>query len=479
MTAPDLHNRRSLLLWRTLAEALGSGAGARLDALAGEILVDADLPPLLLDPRPSIAQVVRRHPELRAELSDVVPEAEGPVDAASLRRTAVYSKLLLNLFAPAAGDGTIDASQYSQWIDDVGAFEAALGYAPGTLFGEGGDRPGRGGSGGVDTKASGGGPEVTQHDLAMAMGEIGRGRGLMSEPEIKAGLAGMDRRLVGRMALAEVLKDKKLAAKLTPSMALTEQLLRQKGRLEGEALRNAKRLIKRFVDQLAEVLKREVVSAPKGAIDTSVPPKRVFRNLDLGRTVWRNLTNYDAETRRLYVDRLYYRRTATKKQSTRLIVVVDQSGSMLHAMVNCTILASIFAGLPRVEAYLYAFDTEVIDLSPWVDDPFEALLRTKLGGGNDGPKAMQAAAARIRDPRHTVMVWISDFYEFDNDRPLFAMIEAVKQSGVRFIPVGSVSSRAYFNVNPWFRKKLAQIGAPVVSGSLRTLVRELKASLPV
>ena len=221
------------------------------------------------------------------------------------------------------------------------------------------------------------------------------------------------------------------------------------------------------------------MSAPKGKVDTSIPPKRVFRNLDLKKTIWRNLTNWNPDEQRLYVDRLFYRRTATKKQNTRLIVVVDQSGSMVHAMVNCTILASIFAGLPRVEAYLYAFDTEVIDLSPWVDDPFEALLRTKLGGGNDGPKAMRAAAARIQDPRKTVMVWISDFYEFQNDKPLFAMIEAVKQSGVTFIPVGSVSSGGYFNVNPWFRQKLKSIGTPVVSGSLKTLVRELKSALPV
>lgn len=473
-------NRRSLLLWRTLATALGTDR-AELDPAATQILLDADLPPILLDPRASVKDVMRRHPELAAELHGIVPEEEGPVDDASVRRTALYSKLLLNVFEPAAGDGTIEASQYSQWLEDVGAFEKALGYPPGEL--SGGGTPGR--SSGApsptakDTPASGGGPEVTSGDLEMALGEIQRGRGLMSEPEIKAGIAGMEKRLVDRMALHEVLKDRALAEKLTPSMALTEQLLRHKGRLEGEALRNAKRLIRRFVDQLADLLKKEVVSAPKGKVDTSIPPKRVFRNLDLKKTIWRNLTNWNPDEQRLYVDRLFYRRTTTKKQNTRLIVVVDQSGSMVHAMVNCTILASIFAGLPRVEAYLYAFDTEVIDLSPWVDDPFEALLRTKLGGGNDGPKAMRAAAARIQDPRKTVMVWISDFYEFQNDKPLFAMIEAVKQSGVTFIPVGSVSSGGYFNVNPWFRQKLKSIGTPVVSGSLKTLVRELKSALPV
>ncbi len=472
-------NRRQLLLWRTLSAALGAEQAEKLGNAALRIHADLDLPPLLLDPRASIEDVLRRHPALAAELEGVVPADDGPVDDASLRRTALFCKLLLNVFAPGAGTGEISASQYSQWTEDVGAFERALGYGPGELFGVGAPRrPSPPSGSGVDTKVSGVGPEVTKEDLELAIGEIQKGRGLLAEPEIKAGLAGMEKRIVGRIALHEVLKDRALAEKLTPSMALTEQLLRHKGKLEGEALRNAKRLIKRFVDQLVDLLRKEVASAPRGKIDRSIPPKRVFRNLDLERTIWKNLTNWDPEHERLLVDRLFFRRTASKTQSTRLIVVVDQSGAMGHAMVNCTILASIFAGLPRIEAYLYAFDTEVIDLSPWVNDPFEVLLRTKLGGGNDGPKAMRAAAERIRDPRNTVMVWISDFYEFQNDQPLFAMIKAVKESGVTFIPVGSVSTGAYFNVNPWFRQQLKQIGAPVVSGSLKTLVSELKSVLP-
>ncbi len=46
--------------------------------------------------------------------------------------------------------------------------------------------------------------------------------------------------MVQRMELREVLKDPKLAAKLTPSMALTEQLLRDKSNLSGVALATAK-----------------------------------------------------------------------------------------------------------------------------------------------------------------------------------------------------------------------------------------------
>ncbi|WP_245567466.1 vWA domain-containing protein [Nocardia vinacea] len=157
-----------------------------------------------------------------------------------------------------------------------------------------------------------------------------------------------------------------------------------------------------------------------------------------------------------------------------MIVVVDQSGSMVDSMVNCTILASIFAGLPKVDVHLIAYDTRALDLTPWVHDPFEVLLRTNLGGGNDGPVAMAMAQPKITDPKNTVLVWISDFYEFDRSQPLFEAMEAVHRSGVKLIPVGSVNSSGHQSVNPWFRERFKNLGTPVISGRIQKLVHELK-----
>jgi hypothetical protein len=271
-----------------------------------------------------------------------------------------------------------------------------------------------------------------------------------------------------------VLADTSLARRLTPSMSLIEQLLRDKSNLSGVALANAKALIRRFVDEVAEVLRTQVAQTSVGTIDRSVPPKRVFRNLDIRRTIWKNLPNWSPEDERLYVDRLFYRHTARRTTPARMIVVVDQSGSMVDSMVNCTILASIFAGLPKVDVHLIAYDTRALDLTPWVHDPFEVLLRTTLGGGTDGTAAMALARPKVVDPRNTAMVWISDFY----DNPaVFASFESVHKSGARFIPVGSVNSSGNASVDPWFRKKLKDLGTPVISGHIRKLVFELKSFL--
>ncbi len=445
-------NRRQVLYWRLLSRLFDHEEQSTLESASLAVLQDIGLPPALLDQQTGIDSIVQRHPELAAEFDGVmVPETGDDRDkAAEVRRAALVSKVLLNIYG--TGSGTVTAGQLSRWQADAGWMERALGCQPGQL--RGGRQAGQTGTG-----VGSGTP-----DLSNLIPQIG--------PE----LAGLEADLVKRMHLREVLADPALAAQLTPSMSLIEQLLRDKDNLSGVALANAKSLIRRFVDEVAEVLRTQVEKASAGALDRSVPPKRVFRNLDLDRTIWKNLTNWSPEEERLYVDRLYYRHTARKTTPQRLIAVVDQSGSMVDSMVNCTILASIFAGLPKVDVHLIAYDTRALDLTPWVHDPFEMLLRTKLGGGTDGTVALTLAQPKIVDPRNTVVVWISDFYEWQVEA-VFAGMEAMHRSGVRLIPVGSVTSGGQQSVNPWFRQRFKDLGTPVLSGHIRKLVFELKSFL--
>ncbi|MFC7891548.1 VWA domain-containing protein [Streptomyces sp. NPDC057381] len=459
-------NRRQVLYWRLLARLFDHEEQPALESASLAVVEDIGLPSALLDPGASVGSVVQRHPELAAEFDGLMtpePDEDGERDrAAEVRRAALASKVLLNVFA--SSPGTVTAEQLARWQSDAEWLERALGCRPGELRGGRGSagRAGAGGGAGVSPTGTGvGGPTPDLSRLIPAIGpELG---------SIEAGL-------VKRMHLREVLADPALAARLTPSMSLIEQLLRDKDNLSGVALSNAKTLIRRYVDEVTEVLRTQVQKSTVGELDRSVPPKRVFRNLDIDRTIWKNLTNWSPEEERLYVDRLYYRHTSRKTTPQRLIVVVDQSGSMVDSMVNCTILASIFAGLPKVDVHLIAYDTQALDLTPWAHDPFETLLRTKLGGGTDGTVAMALAQPKIAEPRNTVVVWISDFYEW-RQQELFDSMAAVHRSGAKFIPVGSVTSSGRGSVNPWFRERFKDLGAPVISGHIKKLVHELKTFL--
>lgn len=459
MNSQQLAARRQVAYWRLLSATFGlTKLAENFENMSVKLVDELEMPSLLLDSTTSVDNLLHRYPELEPEFKNVLTSDqkdassdENAADPATLRRAFIYSKLLLNMFGPNTQKSTVSAAQYSQWRQDLAHFEQAAGFAPGSLLGKQ-----KGGS----TQGGEGGSQI-------------------SEEQLKPTLLEMEQELIRRMALREVLQDEKLAAKLTPSMALIEQLLRDKAHLSGIALKNAKRLIQQYVAELAEVLKLQVEQAVSPKIDYSVPPKKVFRNLDLKRTIWKNLTNWSPEEKRLYVDRLYYRHTSRKKAPTRMIVVVDQSGSMVNAMVQCTILASIFASLPMVDVHLIAFDTRVLDLTPWVHDPFEVLLRTKLGGGTLIYKALREASEKILEPQNTAVVLISDFYEGGSDQVLYDYIKSLKNSGVHFIPVGAVTSSGYFSVHQWFRTKLKELGTPILTGSPKKLIQELKKVIVV
>ena len=101
-------------------------------------------------------------------------------------------------------------------------------------------------------------------------------------------------------------------------------------------------------------------------------------------------------------------------------------------------------------------------------------MRTQLGGGTNIYFALTQAAEKIQDPRRTALVLITDFQEGGSQQVLLDYIKTLKESKVHFIPVGSVSSSGYFSVNEWFRTRLKDLGMPILTGSPKKLIVELK-----
>ena len=136
-------NRRQVLYWRLLARLLDPQEHPALESASLAVVEDSGLPGALLDPQAPIDVIVQRHPELATEFDRLmVPEA-GSDDArdraAEVRRAALASKLLLNVFA--TGSGPVTAGQLARWQADAGWLERAFGCQPGGLRG-GGAGPG-------------------------------------------------------------------------------------------------------------------------------------------------------------------------------------------------------------------------------------------------------------------------------------------------------------------------------------------------
>lgn len=137
-------NRRQVLYWRLLARLFDPEEQQSLESASFDVVAAAGLPGALLDPQVSVDTVVQRHPELAAEFDGLMlpgaedaegAEGEEPSDggAAEVRRAALVSKVLLNVFA--TGQGPVTAEQLARWQSDAGWLERALGCRPGELRG--------------------------------------------------------------------------------------------------------------------------------------------------------------------------------------------------------------------------------------------------------------------------------------------------------------------------------------------------------
>ena len=72
-----------------------------------------------------------------------------------------------------------------------------------------------------------------------------------------------------------------------------------------------------------------------------------------------------------------------KPSHVEMVLVLDESGSMMDSVIHSAVMAGIFARLPVMDVKLVIFDTSVVDLSGYVEDPVETLMSIQLGGGTD------------------------------------------------------------------------------------------------
>jgi predicted metal-dependent peptidase len=116
----------------------------------------------------------------------------------------------------------------------------------------------------------------------------------------------------------------------------------------------ARKIIAHVVEELKKKLKVQIEPAITGAIRRDKhSPGRDYRNLDLKRTVRRNLQHFGAASGKLLVDRLYFQVAEWQSRPWHVIVAVDQSGSMLDSAIDSAIMASIFVELPAVRTSLF------------------------------------------------------------------------------------------------------------------------------
>ena len=273
----------------------------------------------------------------------------------------------------------------------------------------------------------------------------------------------MQKELVRRRGIAELMEKPELLEKIEPNLELVKTLLTHRELMNPKTRILARKIIDRVVQELKSKMQVQLEEAITGAIRKDRhSPRKVFRNLDIKTTLRRNLANFDADSDKLFVDRLFFFAAERKKKPWHVIVVVDQSGSMLESAIFSAVMASIFAELPAVKTSLVLFDTQVVDLSDQVGQPVDVLLNIQLGGGTDITMALQYAAQLIRQPQRTIVVLITDFFEGRPEGDLIAQTRLMADGGTRMIGLGALGYDARPAYNKQTAGKLRKVGMDIL-----------------
>ena len=266
-----------------------------------------------------------------------------------------------------------------------------------------------------------------------------------------------------RYGLEEMVTNPDLLSRAQPSQTLLKAVLRTKHLMNQEVLALARDLVRRMVADLMERLAREVQSPFQGALDRRRrSPLKVAKNFDAETTLRRNLRFWDADEQRLRLRTPYFfSRVRRHVDRWQIIILVDESGSMLGSVIHAAVTASIFFGLRAVKTHLCLFDTSVVDVTEDCVDPVETLMKVQLGGGTDIGQALAYAQGLVENPRRTLVILITDFYEGAPVHRLLSVTRQLVESGVTLLGLAALDQQAEPNYDRGLAERMVALGAHV------------------
>ncbi len=286
----------------------------------------------------------------------------------------------------------------------------------------------------------------------------------------------LERDAVERYQIDEIVTDPVVLARIEPNQTLLKAVLRTKHLMNPEVVRLARRIVEAVVRDLMEKLATEVRQAFLGT--RARHPSRLQRanSFDVNRTLRANLKHYRLEDRKVYVETpFFFARTRRQLNQWQVVLLVDQSGSMVGSVIHAAVTAACLWGLPGVKTHLAAFDTNVVDLTGDVDDPVELLLKVQLGGGTDINKALTYGAQLVTDPRRAIVVLITDLYEGGDRWSLVQLARKLVEQGSHLLVLAALDEQADPTFDRELGQRLSDVGAHVgamTPGQLATFIAE-------
>lgn len=270
----------------------------------------------------------------------------------------------------------------------------------------------------------------------------------------------LEKQALEEFRLTELITDKQMLESLEPDMGLLSAILQLKHLMKGEVLEAAKQIARRVAEDIAKRLEQSIKRSALGRLDRNErSPVRTARNLDIKKTVSRNLKNFDPDRGELVLKDIYFSSRVKKYNKKTVIIAIDESGSMLGSVIYSAVMAQIISQLPFAQVRLVIFDTNIVDLSGRVDDPAEVLMSVQLGGGTDIAKALGYCESLIETPADTCVLCVTDLFEGGSVSRLLNTSRNMIQSGAKLSFLTALDEEASPAYDKILGQQLANLGA--------------------
>ncbi|MCL1791502.1 MAG: VWA domain-containing protein [Peptococcaceae bacterium] len=267
---------------------------------------------------------------------------------------------------------------------------------------------------------------------------------------------------IERRGLKQLLLEPETLEHVKPDISMVSTLLTLSGAIPKKSKEQARMLVRRLVEEILAQMESDMHRAVTGALNRRKhSPIPSLPNTDWKRTIRKNLKNYDQERKRLIPEKFYFFENKRPNKDWKIILDMDQSGSMAESIIYASIMGSIFASIPALDTRIVAFDTEVVDLTESCgNDPVDILFGVQLGGGTDINKSLKYCSSFIDTPKKTLFILISDLYEGGVEAGLLRRLADMKASGVTVLVLLALSDQGVPFYDERIAKKISAMEIP-------------------
>jgi Mg-chelatase subunit ChlD len=291
-------------------------------------------------------------------------------------------------------------------------------------------------------------------------------------------VAFMEKDAIEQKGLKQLLLEPEALQSLEKDVSLVATILAFKHLMPEQTRQTARQVVAEIVEDLRQRLENQTRQALLGALRRDRhSPLKVARNLDLRRTVREGLRQYQPDLKKVIPERIHFFANQRRYHEWRVIILVDQSGSMGESVVYSSIIAAVFASLPALDTRLVFFDTSIADVSEQLSDPIEILFGVQLGGGTDIAKGVRYGASLVGQPDKTLLLLITDLYEGGSQADLLQQLGALRESRAHVLCVLALNDSGTASFDRDLARKVANLDIPTFASTPNKLVDAVERAL--